>query len=1314
MMKRFVPVILFSLSLLNTVAQRAGFTVSQPSKCAPSTVSFTNTSNGNPTSYLWIFGDGVTSTNPNPPHPTHPYVNAGVYMVQLVASYPNNISDTAVQWIEVLDLPAFSFTKTNDSVCPGGIVSFTSSVSYPSSANGIQSYSWDFGDGGLSSSPNPSHQYMNTPNQPVLYHVSLTITDTNGCSQKITQSNYIYVKPKPIPEFTVDKRYFCIPDTPAVVQFTNQTTVTTNNTYQWLFSDGGSSSAENPVYSFTNVGSYAVGLTVTSSEGCTNTISKSNLVEVIQFNLQRSVSDTILCSAPDEVTFRGQNGSGVDYAWNFGDGTTGNSTYNAITHIYNTSGTYLATVIADYHSGACFAYDTIVIHIYDSIVAEMLITDSIMCDFEFDKPVLFENKTTYPSLDDFGFGSTVWFFGDSTPAATGNSVYHTYNNDTNRYQVTMQITTPYGCTLKEITRDIWYHSFNPPFKKGVYPPLGGCLPLDVSGIYQLHQWDVEIVEAIWDWGDGSPLDTTYPLTGLSSISASALHTYTDTGEFYVLITYTNVIGCKYTDTVGSTKVGIPPAVWFEYEFQEQCYSNFFSKSPLFVHAYDSLDINGEPLAGTYADRWLWLDKNKQPTWMAEVDTAWLRVDDTGYIRISVVPFHNECPGDTITIDSVSYACPPRAGFIAGESDDVLYRIFCDYPVQLDLKNMSVGATAYKWFFGDAEDLINQSTSTDTDPVFSYLQSTPFLFDNGISPGIRVTLVAYNADSVNIYSPTYNRCKFCTDTAILPVFIADGIPDFMCSPNICQGDTVYFLDSGIYNLSLTSWGFGLYVGDPIYQHIADYPLPFDTTHFSITEGYPLVFENMENYTAIMVAENKDFDCKYSDTITFSIYPQSVVSITSSLDGVNFSHRTTDTLCANDNLEFLYYRDASYTASPFDTADIVAWRWKINKDTFSVQNPTVKNTVVGMHDVELHIVNEYGCSTDSVFQDQILVNEITAAFYPSQTEYCNHTEVEFNNLSFISPYDNNKNTKFVCTWDFGDGSPPYTQQGIEKVYHTYHLSSVPNTVNVTLTISTDVGCTDTYLGSVNIMGPKAIFTDEGHRFPCPDQGRTVQFHSTSTGNPVWYYWNFGDSASGTSNESNLKDPIHDYLRAGYYDVIHIVRDATGCMDSVFFPAYVFIDGPVGDFQYGELGGCIDHRVMFIPFVTNADSIIINPDRATPLESGGANINDTLWHTYRTADAYLPYFYLIKWTDNNGTMERCSVQWSGTDTIYAIDMIPDFETDSVYCVSSAVTFPNTTTLIPNYLEPDSVVWSFGNGDSLTAIDGYTKYHAVGRYNV
>jgi PKD repeat protein len=61
----------------------ADFTYSLSSPTAPSTVTFTNTSTGSPTTYSWAFGDGTTSTVANPPPKTYA---AGAWTVTLTVN----------------------------------------------------------------------------------------------------------------------------------------------------------------------------------------------------------------------------------------------------------------------------------------------------------------------------------------------------------------------------------------------------------------------------------------------------------------------------------------------------------------------------------------------------------------------------------------------------------------------------------------------------------------------------------------------------------------------------------------------------------------------------------------------------------------------------------------------------------------------------------------------------------------------------------------------------------------------------------------------------------------------------------------------------------------------------------------------------------------------------------------------------------------------------------------------------------------------------------------------------------------------------
>ena len=64
----------------------------------PLTVKFTDKSTNNPTSYLWQFGDGATSTEKNP---THTYTRAGVHILRFTATNSGG-SDSATSIVIAL------------------------------------------------------------------------------------------------------------------------------------------------------------------------------------------------------------------------------------------------------------------------------------------------------------------------------------------------------------------------------------------------------------------------------------------------------------------------------------------------------------------------------------------------------------------------------------------------------------------------------------------------------------------------------------------------------------------------------------------------------------------------------------------------------------------------------------------------------------------------------------------------------------------------------------------------------------------------------------------------------------------------------------------------------------------------------------------------------------------------------------------------------------------------------------------------------------------------------------------------------------
>ncbi len=130
-------------------------------------VQFTDLSSGNPTSWMWHFGDGSSSPLQSP---VYTYLTPGVYTVMLTVSDETGISgDSATQTITVQgsSTPVVADFKTE--VTNGTNVQFTDL----SSGFGITSWVWDFGDGSTSTERNPKHTYLKEGT----YQVSLTVSN---------------------------------------------------------------------------------------------------------------------------------------------------------------------------------------------------------------------------------------------------------------------------------------------------------------------------------------------------------------------------------------------------------------------------------------------------------------------------------------------------------------------------------------------------------------------------------------------------------------------------------------------------------------------------------------------------------------------------------------------------------------------------------------------------------------------------------------------------------------------------------------------------------------------------------------------------------------------------------------------------------------------------------------------------------------------------------------------------------------------------------------------------------------------------------
>ncbi len=155
----------------------ADFTCDDSSVVTNQGVQFTFTgSHGNgATSYLWTFGDGITSTEANP---VHAYTSVGTFDVSLTVEDINGNSsyEMKLSLITVVQdlFPDATFTTNATSIQPGAWVQFTFAGSQGNGAS--EGFSWDFGDGTSSGSVSPAHRFTAAGT----YTVTLTITDNDG------------------------------------------------------------------------------------------------------------------------------------------------------------------------------------------------------------------------------------------------------------------------------------------------------------------------------------------------------------------------------------------------------------------------------------------------------------------------------------------------------------------------------------------------------------------------------------------------------------------------------------------------------------------------------------------------------------------------------------------------------------------------------------------------------------------------------------------------------------------------------------------------------------------------------------------------------------------------------------------------------------------------------------------------------------------------------------------------------------------------------------------------------------------------------
>ncbi len=292
-----------------------------PVTCDGFTVNFTDNSTGNPTDYLWDFGDPASGTadTSSLPNPTHTYTTAGNYNVKLVVSIAGQCTDSITKPLGVYPgfFPGFI---SNTPLCAGSPIQFTdtSKTNY----GVVDSWLWDFGDpaSGPSNSsiiPLPTHTYTTAG----LYNVTLTVTNSKGCQKTIM--NGILINDIPMLSVFPHDSTYCGLDT-------LQLTGTGTGSFNWTppFNIIGANTPTPMVYPNVPTTYYA---SLTNAAGCK---SKDSLNVIPKFDLMNDIAGPVNICEEDTVTLTGSSNYINNISWQWSPLGTIESPANSSTRVY--------------------------------------------------------------------------------------------------------------------------------------------------------------------------------------------------------------------------------------------------------------------------------------------------------------------------------------------------------------------------------------------------------------------------------------------------------------------------------------------------------------------------------------------------------------------------------------------------------------------------------------------------------------------------------------------------------------------------------------------------------------------------------------------------------------------------------------------------------------------------------------------------------------------------------------------------------------------------------------------------------------------
>jgi len=1091
----------------------------------------------------------------------------------------------------------------------------------------------------------------------------VTVTDPNGCTGNIAVT--VNVNSLPQPNFLSVTT--CIGNT---TQFTDATVINSGTItgWSWNFGDGNFSQQQNPSNTYNAAGTYTVILTVTSSDGCTASISRD--VDVIPLpNADFQAGNSCLYQA---VSFSDLSGTLVGnitgWSWTFGDG--GTSALQNPTHQYGAPGNYMVTLQVT-TAGGCVDTITRPVVIYPVPVAGF--TAANVC---VNSQASFTNTS---SVSGNNITSSFWDFGDGTTSTTV-SPNHTYSA-AGTFQVTLIVTTAYGC-IDTVKQPITIYPLpnadagaNQTICNGSLITLtatggttyswspGGAvtssinvspastttytvLVTDANGCQRNDSVRVSVntlplASAGPDKAVCAGLSTSLTATGGSSYlwsngATASTITVTPPSTTNYVVTVTNANGCTAKDTVRVTVNPLPAAN----AGPDQAICNGTTATLTASGGTSYYWTPGGSTANT-------IYVNPSSTTMYQVvvtDANGCQKADSVQLTINPVPVVNlsnsfVCAGFSVTLDAGNPGCTwlwsPN-----GETTQTIsvsaagtYGVLVTNPQGCAVYascNVSVGGNIFTNPANFSICAGEQAVLDAGNPGFTYLWSTGATSQT-ISTGI-----------AGAYTVTVTDPNGCTGIIVSNV-VVNPIPVAAFTPSpACNGSAVM-----IANQSTVSSG-----------NIMSYAWNFGDGILSAAQQPSHIYQNPGAYNITLIITSGS-GCLDTVTHPVTVYPLPVAAFTSS------------NVCLNNATSFT-------DQSGVSTGTITSWNWSFGDGTTSsTQHPFHTYLNPGAYNVTLVVTSSGGC-TDTTIQTIEVYPKPVADFRGSNV--CNELLTQFTNASSIS---GGVITNYQ--WNFGDGFNAV-------VSDPSHLYANAGIYQVTLIVTSAFGCKDT-----------AVHTIEVYPLPTADfitspvcQADMMNFSDksiVSNGNITDFYWSFGDGGS-----SSLQNPSHLYQVAGTYQVRLVITTDLGCMDTIVKPVTIY---PMPAAAIGAPNSCIDAPVQFTDLSTNPTCAVTT--WRWDFGDGGTSSLQNPSHPYNAPGTYQVTLIV---SNCNG----CSDTITTSVNVWPLP-VAGFGAAEM-CLYNASQFSNYSS-VPGG-GSCTYLWDFGDGDTSSAINPSHTYTASGTYMV